>query len=130
MRSFIDSLLHPVNKISEINEKLAQIDKEKLKNKITDNMRSMTDSLLHPVNKVSEINKKVAQIDKKKLNLVNKILENKFTGNMRSIIDSLLQHVNKIMLSESDKKISQEALKNFLTLINYVIKILINLICY
>ena len=46
------SLLNPVNKISEINKKIAQIDKEKLKTKITDSMRSMTDSSLHPVNKI------------------------------------------------------------------------------
>ena len=63
MRSMIYLLLHPVIKISEINKKIPQIDKEKLKNKITDNMRSMIDPLLHLVNKISEINKKIAQID-------------------------------------------------------------------
>ena len=60
----------------------------------------MIDLLLHLVNKILEINKKA---------------KNKFTDNMRSMIDSLLQHVNKIMISESDKKISQETLiKKFL----------------
>ena len=58
MKSMIDSLLHPVNKTSEINKKIARIDKEKLKNKIKNNMRSIIDSLLHPDNKISEINKK------------------------------------------------------------------------
>ena len=52
MRSIIDSLLHPNNKISEINKKIPQTDKEKLKNKITNNMRSLIDSLLHPINKM------------------------------------------------------------------------------
>ena len=43
MRSMIDSLLHPVNKISKINKKIAQIDNKKTENKFTDNMRSMID---------------------------------------------------------------------------------------
>ena len=58
MKSMIVLLLHPVDKISEINKKIAQIDKEKLKNKIKNVMRSIIDSLLHPDNKISEINKK------------------------------------------------------------------------
>ena len=64
MRSMIDLLLQSVNKISEINKKIAQIDNKEPDNKFTDNMRSMIDSLLQSVNKVSEINKKIAQIDK------------------------------------------------------------------
>ena len=49
MRSMIGSLLHPVNKISEINKKIAQIDNKKAENKFTDNMRSMIESLLNLV---------------------------------------------------------------------------------
>ena len=56
MRSMIDLLLKSVNKISNINKKIAQID-----NKFTDNMGSMIDSLLKSVNKISEINKKITQ---------------------------------------------------------------------
>ena len=64
MRSMIGSLLHPVNKISEINTKIAQVDNKKAENKFTDSIRSMIDLLL---------------------NIVKKILENRFTDNMRSI---------------------------------------------
>ena len=64
MRSMIDSLLQSVNKISEINKKIAQIDNKEPDNKFADNMRSMIDLLLRSVNKISEINQKIAQIDK------------------------------------------------------------------
>ena len=50
MRSMINSLLQPVNKISGINKKIAQID-----NKFTDKMRFMIDSLLKSINKISDI---------------------------------------------------------------------------
>ena len=85
MRSMIDSLLQSVDKISEINKKIAQIDNKEPDNKFTDNMRSMIDSLLQSVNKISEINKKISQIDKQELK-------------------------NKIIISESDKKISSAIL--------------------
>ena len=65
MRSMIDSLLQSVNKISEINKKIAQIDNKEPDNKFTDNMRSMIDLLLQSVNKVLDINKKISQIDNK-----------------------------------------------------------------
>ena len=89
----IDSLLKSVNKISEIDQKIAQIDNKGLDNKFTDNMSSMINSLLKSVNKISEINKKIAQIDNKK------------PDNIRSMIDSLLKSVNKI--SEINKKIAE-----------------------
>ena len=67
-----DSLLKSVNKISEINKKITQIDDKSLNkiseidkkillidNKFTDNMRFMIDSLLKSVNKISGINKKI-----------------------------------------------------------------------
>ena len=49
----LDSLLKSVNKISEINIRISQID-----NKFTDNMRFMRNLLLKSVNKISEIDKK------------------------------------------------------------------------
>ena len=60
MRSMINSLLKSVNKISEIDQKIAQIGNKEPDNKFTDNMRSMIDSLLKSVNKISVINKKIA----------------------------------------------------------------------
>ena len=98
MRFMIDSLLKSVNKISEIDKKIAQIDNKELDNKFIDNMRSMMDSLLQSVNKISEIDQKISLIDRIEA-------ENKFIDNMRSMIDSLLQSVNKI--SEINKKIAQ-----------------------
>ena len=59
MRSMIDSLLHSVNKISEIDQKISLIGRVEAENKFTDNMRSMLDSLLHSVNKISEIDQKI-----------------------------------------------------------------------
>ena len=50
-------------------------------------------------------------------------------NSLSSLADNLSEIDNKIIVSESNKKISQETLiKIFLTHINYVIKILINLI--
>ena len=65
MRFVIDSLLQSVNKIFEINKKIAQIDNKIPDNKFTNNMRSIIDSLLKSVNKISEINKKITQINKR-----------------------------------------------------------------
>ena len=90
LRFIIDSLLKPVNKISEIDVKIPQTD-----NKFTDNMRFMIDSSLKSVNKISEIDKKISQND-------NKELDNEFTDNMRFMIYSLLKSLNKILVI--DKK--------------------------
>ena len=49
-----------INKISEIDKKMSQID-----NKFTYNIRFMIESLLKFVNKISEIDKKITRIDKK-----------------------------------------------------------------
>ena len=57
MKFMIDSLLKSVNKISEIDKKISQID-----NKFTYNIRFMIDSLLKSVNKILEIDKKVTQM--------------------------------------------------------------------
>ena len=134
MRSMTDSLPQSINKISEINNKISQIDEKESKNKFIDNMRSMIFSLTQSINKISEIDKKMSQIDKKEpdnmfidsmrsmISLLslsidkiseidNKIsridkkeTENKFTDSMRSMIDSLLLSINKV--SEIDNKIS------------------------
>ena len=58
MRFFMDSLLKSVNKVSEINIKISQVDNEESDNKFTDNMRFMIYSLSKYVNKISEIDKK------------------------------------------------------------------------
>ena len=64
MRNMIDSLLKSVNKISEIDQIIAQIDNKERDKKFADNMRSVIGLLLKSVDKISEINQKIAQIDK------------------------------------------------------------------
>ena len=87
-----------------------------------DKMRSMMASLSLSIDKVSEIDKKISQVDKKEP-------ENKFMYKMRSMVTSLSQSIHKV--SEIDKKISQiELIEKFHNSINFVIKILINLIYY
>ena len=52
-------------------------------------------------------------------------------NSLSNLVNNLSEVNNKIIISESDKKISQETLINFfLIYINYVIKILINLLYY
>ena len=65
MRSIIDLLLNSVNRILEIDQKIAQVDNKEPGNKFTDNMRSMINLLLKSVNEISEINKKIVKIDNK-----------------------------------------------------------------
>ena len=96
MRSIVFSLTQSINKISEIDRKISQIDKKEPDNTFTDSMRSMTESLSQSINKISEIDNKISQID------------NKFTDNMRSTISSLSQSVNKV--SEIDRKLLHHAL--------------------
>ena len=101
MRSMMTLLSQSINKISEMDRKISQIDKKEPDNKFIDNMRSMMTSLSLSIDKVSEIENKISQIDKKEQ-------ENKFTDNMRSMVSSLLQSIDKV--SETDKKISQAVL--------------------
>ena len=56
----IDSLLLSINKLSEIDNKISQIDKKETENKFTDNMRSMITSLSKSIDKVSEIDRKIS----------------------------------------------------------------------
>ena len=101
MRFMMTSLSQSIDKISEIDRKISQIDKKKPDNKFIDNMKSMMTSLSLSINNVSEINNKVSQIDKKEQ-------ENQFVDNMRSMVSSLLQSINKVL--EIDNKISHATL--------------------
>ena len=101
MRSIVFSLTQSINKISEIDRKISQIDKKEPDNKFIDNMRSMMASLSLSFGKVSEIDNKISQIDKKEQ-------ENKSIDNMRSMVSSLSQSIDKV--SEIDKKISYASL--------------------
>ena len=95
------SLSQSINKISEIDRKISQIDKKEPDNKFIDNMRYMIDSLSQSINKISQIDNKISQIDKKET-------KNKFTDNMRSMITSLSKSIDKV--SEIDRKISYDSL--------------------
>ena len=82
MRSMMTLLSLSIDKVSEIDNKISQIDKKEQENKFADNMRSMVSSLLQSINKVSEIDNKIshAKLIKKFFNtyqLCNKDL-NKF----------------------------------------------------
>ena len=101
MRSMMTSLSHSINKISEIDRKISQIDKKEPDNKFIDNARSMMTSLSLSIDKVSEVDNKISQIDTKET-------KNKFTDSMRSMINSLSQPIDKV--SDIDNKISQAPL--------------------
>ena len=101
MRSIVFSLTQSINKISEIDRKISQIDKKEPDNKFINNMRYMIDSLSQSINKISQIDNKISQIDKKET-------KNKFTDNMRSMITSLSKSIDKV--SEIDRKISYDSL--------------------
>ena len=60
MRSMTDSLSQSIDRVSEIDRKIAQIDESEPENKFTDNMRSMISSLSQSIDKVSEIDKKIS----------------------------------------------------------------------
>ena len=100
MRSMIFSLTQSIDKVSEIDRKISQIDKKEPDNTFTDSIRSMINSLSQSINKISEIDNDISRID------------NKFTGNTRSMISSLSQSIDKI--SEINNKISyDELIKKF-----------------
>ena len=65
MGSMTDSLSQSIDKVSEIDREILQIDEKESKNKFIDNMRSMVFSLTQSINKISEIDNKISQIDKK-----------------------------------------------------------------
>ena len=55
MRSMIFSLTQSIDKVSEIDRKISQIDKNEPDNTFTDSTRSMINSLSQSINKASEI---------------------------------------------------------------------------
>ena len=57
MRSMMASLSRSIDKVSEIDKKISQIDK----NKFIDNMRSMNASLSQSIDIISETDKKISQ---------------------------------------------------------------------
>ena len=59
----IASLLQSIDKISEIDKKIVQIDKKEPKNEFVNNMRSTIASLSHSTDRVSEINKEISKIE-------------------------------------------------------------------
>ena len=95
------SLSQSINKISEIDRKISQIDKIETDNKFIDSIRSMMTSLSLSIDKISEIDEKILRIDKKEQ-------ENRFIVNMRSMMASLSQSIDEV--SETDQKISQAVL--------------------
>ena len=58
MRSMMASLSLSIDKVSEIDKKISQVDKKEPENKFMYNMRSMMTSLSQSIHKVSEIDKK------------------------------------------------------------------------
>ena len=60
MRSMICSLSQSINKISEIDNTISQIDKKEPDKKFIDNMRSMINSLSLSIDEVSEIDNKIS----------------------------------------------------------------------
>ena len=99
MRSRVFSLTQSINKISEIDRKISQIDNKEPDNMFIDSMRSMIASLLLSIDKIFD--NKISQIDKKET-------ENKFRDNMTSMTTSLSKSIDKV--SEIDRKISYDAL--------------------
>ena len=55
------SLSLSIDKVSDIDNKISQIDKKETENKLTDSIRSMTTSLLQSIDEVSETDKKISQ---------------------------------------------------------------------
>ena len=60
MRSMVFSLTQSINKTSEIDRKISQIDKKEADNTFTDSMRSMMSSLSQSIDRVSEIDRKIS----------------------------------------------------------------------
>ena len=102
MKSMASSLLQSVDKVSEIDKKIAQIDKKEHDNKFEDSMRSMINSLIQSINKISQIDEKIMKICKKEQ-------ENNSVDSMRSIVSSLSQSIDKVSVI-INKKISYASL--------------------
>ena len=92
----IFSLAQSIDKVSEIDRKIEQIDNKEPDNTFTDGMKSMVSSLSQSLDKISNIDNDISKID------------NKFTSNMRPMISSLSQSIDKV--SKINNKISQDEL--------------------
>ena len=84
MRSTLSSLKQSVDKVSEIDRKIAQIDNKEPDNTFADSMRSMVLSLSQSLDKISKIDNDISKID------------NKSTTNMRSTVSLLSQSINEV----------------------------------
>ena len=58
--TMMTSLTQSFNKVLQIDQKIAQIDKQEPKNKFVDNMRSMITSLTQSINKIAQTDNKIA----------------------------------------------------------------------
>ena len=63
MRSMMTLLSLSINEISEIHNKISQIDKKETENKFVDNMRSLMTSLSQPIDKISEMDNKIYMLN-------------------------------------------------------------------
>ena len=100
MRSTLFSLKQSIDKVSEIDRKIAQIGNKEPDNTFTDSMRSIVSSLSQSLDKISKIDNDILKID------------NNFASNMRSTVSSLSQSINKV--SEINNEISyDELIKKF-----------------
>ena len=105
MRSMTDSLSQPINKVSNVDEKILQ-------NKFIYNICSTLFSLKQSIDKVSEIDSKIAQID-------NKEPDNTFTDSTRSMVSSLSQSLDKISKIDNDiSKIDNNFVSNMRPMIS------------
>ena len=100
MHSTLFSLKQSIDKVSEIDRKIAQIDNKEPDNNFTESMRSVVSSLSQSLNKTLKIDNDISKID-----------NNNFASNMRSKVSSLSQSINKV--SKINNKISyDELIKN------------------
>ena len=63
MRAMTASLSQSIGKVSEIDKKIARMDKKEPENKFIDNMRSVTASLWLSIDEISDIDKKISLIE-------------------------------------------------------------------
>ena len=61
VRSMMDLLSQSIDKVLEIQRKIARIDKKERENKFMDNMRSKISLISQSINKISEIDNKISQ---------------------------------------------------------------------
>ena len=94
------SLTQSIDKVSEIDRKILQIDNKEPDNTFTDGMRSMVSSLSQSLDKISKIGNDISKID------------DKFTSNMRPMISSLSQSIDEVS-KINNKILHDELMKKF-----------------